>query len=91
MILLMLITDIEVFYIPYCLRMFCSLFVNSVFVVLVDLEVYSVLHDWFLTTSIIRLQRLSYYENYFIDIGANIYSEFDISYCVISDIVDLKG
>jgi len=37
-------------------------------------------HDWFLTT-VIRLQRLSYYECDFIDIGVNIYSEFDNSYC----------
>ena len=47
-------------------------------------------HDWFLTTSVIRLQKLIYYDCDFMDIVVNIYSEFDNSYYLISVIGDLE-
>jgi len=48
-------------------------------------------HGWFLATSVIRLYRLSYYECDFINIGVNIFSEFDSSYSWISVIGALEN
>jgi len=59
--------DLNYGWISLIVRIFHSLIVNSVFVV--DLRIYSVFHDSFLTTSVIRLQRLIYCECDFIDIG----------------------
>jgi len=44
------------------------------------LRTYIILHDWFLTISIIQLKTKNYYESDFIDVGDNIYSEFDSRY-----------
>ena len=45
--------DLDYSWINLVLRMFCSLFVISVFIILVDLEDAFSTHGWFLTTSVI--------------------------------------
>ena len=47
--------DLNYGWISLILRIFHSLFVISVFVVLADLENISVFHDWFLTISVNQL------------------------------------
>jgi len=80
--------DLNYGWISLILRIFHSLLCTR-YSLLIS-RIYSMFHDWFLTT-VIRLQRLSYCESDFIDIGDNIYLEFDISYHLISVIGDLEN